>query len=85
MTNFEILATETALKGYEYNGANLYTFHEWKKLGYSVKKGEKAFLKTQLWKHTTKTLDDGSIKNNLFLTTAVLFTLEQVEPIKEVK
>lgn len=32
----------------------LHTFPEWKRLGYSVKKGEKAAVAVHLWKYTTK-------------------------------
>lgn len=32
----------------------IHTFAEWKRLGYSVKKGEKACLHLYLWKYTTK-------------------------------
>lgn len=32
----------------------LHTFGEWKRMGYSVKKGETAALKTEIWKKSTK-------------------------------
>ena len=50
MSNKEILTTESALRGFIYTGDNLKTFAEWKKAGYTVIKGQKAFISTNLWK-----------------------------------
>ena len=79
MSNLEIISTECMMKGFNYDGENLFTFQEWKKRGYSVKKGEKAFLQTSIWKHTTKKNKDGKEETRMFLTKASLFTMNQVQ------
>lgn len=84
MTNVEIITAEAALIGYPYNGENLFTFQEWKERGYSVKKGEHAFIKTKLWKFkkVKDEQEDGEENEKRFvLATAALFTPEQVEKI----
>jgi len=67
----------------------LRTFAEWKKLGFSVKKGEKAALVSFIWKPkmSKKMLDDGIKEDgdsvvDYYWTKAHLFTDKQVEPIK---
>ena len=67
----------------------LRTFAEWKKLGYAVKKGEKAALTSFIWKPkmSKKVLDDGITEEgdsvvDYYWTKAHLFTDKQVEPIK---
>lgn len=57
MTNVEIIETTAAMMGFEYDGSNLRTFAEWKKVGYSVKKGETAFMKVDLWKPFAKKVE----------------------------
>lgn len=54
MTNFEIIGEVAETIGFDYDGSNLKTFAEWKKIGYQVKKGEKAFLKANIWQKSTK-------------------------------
>ena len=65
MTNTQIIFEALKLKGFSedqlltimnaYNGdLPFHTFAEWKARGYSVKKGEKAFLAVPLWKFTNK-------------------------------
>ena len=65
MTNNEIIYSEAIAAGiYTQEQADailasghalpIHTFPEWKRLGYSVKKGEKAAIKTRLWKYTTQ-------------------------------
>jgi hypothetical protein len=54
MTNFEIIAEVAETMEFDYDGSNLKTFAEWKKLGYQVKKGETAFLKANIWRKSTK-------------------------------
>ena len=51
MTNFEIITEYIEQNGidFDYDGNNLNTFQAWKKQGYSVKKGETAFIKVDLW------------------------------------
>ncbi|MBS5307742.1 ArdC family protein [Clostridium sp.] len=79
MSNREIISTEAMLRGFEYTGDNLFTFQEWKNRGYSVKKGEKAFLQTSIWKRTTKKDKDGKEISKMFMTKASLFTIDQVQ------
>jgi hypothetical protein len=67
----------------------LYTFQEWKKRGYYVKRGEKARLICNLWKHNapkTKTDENGRevtiIPKRAFNgVKAFLFTPDQVAPL----
>lgn len=83
MSNKEIIATEAMLKGIEYDGNNLFTFQEWKKRGYSVKKGEKAAVKTSIWKHVVREDKEGNKIKKMFLTSASLFYIDQVQLIKK--
>lgn len=65
----------------------LHTFAEWKRLGYSVKKGAKAVITTYLWKFAKKTetvpqpdKEDVEIDtSHYYKTKAYLFNLDQVE------
>ena len=86
-TNKELLKLACMEVGYLYDGENLFTYNEWKKRGYQVKKGEKCFLKTRLWKtvpHKKDNKDNNQDEkeNKCLMTTACLFTIDQVEPIK---
>lgn len=81
MSNKEILATEAMLKGFIYNGSNLKTFQEWKKAGYTVEKGQKAFISTRLWKQIVKKDKDGKEVSKMILVKAALFTENQVKKI----
>ena len=100
MTNFEIIAEyiEQNEIDFDYNGLNLQTFAAWKKEGLSVKKGEKAFMKVDLWtcKLVEEKDEEGKIvidektkkpkmKKKFFLKSAALFTEAQVEKKKEKK
>lgn len=76
---------------YIMNGLRLpiHTFSEWKNHGYIVKKGEHAALVVSIWKPKTrkqkkdeKTVDAKEENSGFFLTTAYLFTKQQVEAIK---
>lgn len=89
MTNREIIATECGMLGIEYDD-NIYSFAEWKKKGYSVKKGQKAIIKTGLWticsaKEVLKNEDGtpaGEQKvNKFFMKTTALFHESQVEKL----
>lgn len=66
----------------------IHTFAEWKSCGYMVKKGEHAALTVSIWKPKTrkkkdeKTVDAKEENSGFFLTTAYLFTKQQVEAIK---
>lgn len=89
-TNYQIISEEANLHGYEYDGTNLKTFSEWKKAGYSVKKGEKAFIKVGLWKPVTvkekdeKTGEEKEVRQ-FIMKTSFLFKPDQVQPLKEPK
>lgn len=76
---------------YIMNGLRLpiHTFAEWKSCGYMVKKGEHAALPVSIWKPKTrkqkkdeKNVDAKEENSGFFLTTAYLFTKQQVEAIK---
>lgn len=86
-----IFETANAM-GYEYDGENLKTFQEWQKAGYTVKKGEKAFMSLELWKPFEKKLVDENDKpiidektgkqkteTRFMLKMSHLFTPDQVE------
>lgn len=89
-TNHQIITEEANMIGFEYDGSNLKTFAEWKKVGMSVKKGEKATLKVGLWKPVTvkekdkKTGEEKEVRQ-FIKTTCFLFNPEQVQPLKEPK
>lgn len=82
--------SEEEAAAYIMNGLRLpiHTFSEWKNLGYMVKKGEHAALTVSIWKLKTrkkkdeKTVDAKEENSGFFLTTAYLFTKQQVEAIK---
>lgn len=84
MSNVEILINECTLKGFEYDGENLKTYQEWKKEGYQVQKGEKAFLQTKLWIPITRYNKETKKKEEHFIQkTSSLFTDKQVKKIKQ--
>ena len=100
MTNLEIITEYIEQNGidFDYDGNNLLTFAQWKKLGMSVKKGEKAFIKVDLW--TMKMVEEKDendkviidektgkpkMKKKFFLKSAALFTAAQVEKMKKGK
>ena len=68
----------------------IHTFAAWKKLGYIVKKGEKAVAKFAIWKYTEKQkpeeeltgnpIEDAPI-TNMFMKMSAFFTAGQVEKI----
>ena len=83
MSNKEIVFNEAMMRGFEYTGENLFTFQEWKKRGYSVIKGQKAFISTNLWKPVVKKdKETGKTENIMIMTKASLFTSEQVKKIE---
>ena len=85
--NREILEMECMLKGFQYDGENLFTYNEWKQRGYQVKKGEKCFIKTKLWKALKNKEDDKNSKEDssykFVMITSCLFTNNQVELINK--
>lgn len=88
VTNKELLELACMELDFMYDGENLFTYNEWKKRGYQVKKGEKCFIKTKLWKsvplknEVENNKDKQKNDNKCIMTTACLFTINQVEPIK---
>lgn len=63
----------------------IHTFTVWKDLGFSVKKGEKAISKLDIWKYTNKKkeeTEEAEGKDHVFRKTAFFFSLSQVEPLK---
>lgn len=100
MTNFQIITdaaiqagifTEEQAAAILSTGHNLplRTFAEWKRLGFTVKKGEKARLKVEIWKksnktQTAETKDGNEIEidtSRFYKKLSHFFTLEQVERI----
>lgn len=79
------LMTKEQVQDYLESGNSLpiHTYGEWKRLGYQVKKGEKAVMQVALWKRTKKENEDGTIDTNMFLQTAYMFSFEQVEEAKK--
>jgi antirestriction protein ArdC len=100
MTNLEIITEyiEQNEIDFDYNGMNLLTFQQWKKEGMSVKKGETAYLKIDLW---TMKLEDEKDENGkvildektkkpkkvkkFYKKSSALFTEDQVEKVKKSK
>jgi antirestriction protein ArdC len=88
MSNREIIANELLFRGinFPYDGNNLLTYQEWKKRGFYVRKGEKAFLQVPLWTPCQKVIEkDGKeeIQTYFIMKKASLFTHEQVERIAQ--
>lgn len=74
----------------------IHTFPEWLRMGYGVKKGEKAAIKTRLWKYTTKPTKaareaaelagkEPDADPHYYLAPAYLFTAAQVQPTQDRK
>lgn len=98
MTNTEIIIQhlEENEIDFDYNGSNLLTFQQWKKKGYSVQKGETAFVKIDLWtfKEVVEKDENGKVimengkpkkEKKFFLKSAALFTADQVKKIEKKK
>ena len=100
MTNMEIVAHEAIVNkiytkeqiesmATTMQDLGLHTYGEWSKMGYQVRKGEKAKIATHLWKKSKKPeyeeAEDGKVKKNqrFYLCKAYLFTRDQVEKIEE--
>lgn len=68
----------------------IHTFQEWKRLGYAVRRGQKAVAFIQIWKYkepkkaddTTGTVAMTIEERSFFMKNAAFFTAEQVEPLK---
>lgn len=63
----------------------LHTFAEWKRLGYSVKKGEKARMRCDIWRKSNKKVQTAygeEVENDRFYKKlSHFFTIDQVEKI----
>lgn len=99
MTNFQIITDsaiatglyteERAIEIIQTEGElPLHTFAEWKRLGYSIRKGEHAKLVCFIWRHKSKTKevqqDDKTVEINessFYKTKAHFFDNTQVEKI----
>lgn len=100
MTNTEIitneilinkLMTKEELEEYintNFQLPNYLTYKQWQKKGYTVKKGEKAIIKTKLWIRTKKKIDkekeenDENIIEGFTLANTSLFGENQVEKLE---
>lgn len=79
MSNKEILAYECILAKIN---EEVYTYAELKKRGYQVKKGQKAVITTNVWKHTTKTnKETGEEANKMVMVKGSFFTISQCDKI----
>lgn len=84
MTNADIITNAKLLNGIT---EDAHTYAYWKKLGYQVKKGEKAKFKCQIWKYTSKKVEEKGEekeKSSMFMKMASFFTESQVEEIQGV-
>lgn len=85
MTNQQRVIQAAMESGLDVN-ETFYTYQEWKKRGYQVKKGEKASLKVELWipKKKKDKAEDNDQENKeethrFFTRVTSLFTSEQVK------
>ena len=68
----------------------IHTYNAWKRLGYQVKKGEKAIAKFAVWHWTSKKKkededEEKAVANGkCYMKMSAFFTDEQVEKIEEV-
>lgn len=90
MTNAEIIGRATVElieKGIIEETDEIHTFQVWKKLGYSVKRGEKSQIKFPIWKFVKdkKAKENEVGDDKMFMVTACFFTNKQVEKIKKIK
>lgn len=96
MTNLQIIANEVVTNNLlteaqveemimKYGQLPYKTFAEWKYLGYKIKKGSKAVIKTKLWKKVKekKAKEDEEDTTKFILVNASLFSADQVEKIVE--
>lgn len=64
----------------------IHTYKAWQRLGYQVRRGEKAITDLHIWKYTTKKLPDAVLgddeENKMFFTKAYFFAASQVEKIR---
>lgn len=100
MTNFQIITdaaiqagifTEDQVSAILSTGHQLplHTFAEWKRLGFTVKKGEKARLKVDIWKKSNKKITAENEKGEeieadtgrFYKKLSHFFTFDQVEKL----
>lgn len=69
----------------------IHTFAAWKKLGFTVKKGEHSSIKFPIWKYSEKAKKEEELTGNpiedapvgkMFMKMASFFTADQVEQIQ---
>lgn len=65
----------------------IHTYQAWKKLGFQVKRGEKAIAQFPVWKYSSKKIKDEATdeekeKGNCYLRTASFFKFSQVEKVE---
>ena len=65
----------------------IHTYEGWKRMGYQVKRHEKAIAQFPIWKHTSKTVKNKETgedenKENMFMKTASFFKMSQVEKVE---
>lgn len=89
MTNIQIITKEVIINKImtkeeieKVKTIPVHTYQYWKELGYQVRKGEKAAIKTKLWKQITVKTEDGGSAQKLILAAAALFTWKQVDKIE---
>lgn len=86
MKNVEIMEQYKMMNGIS-DSTELLSFQEWRKKGYSVKKGETSHHKVKLWKRVkTKTEDENGkevVKSGFIMKVTALFEVEQVEPLRK--
>jgi antirestriction protein ArdC len=82
MTNEDLISNAKLFYGID---EEAHTYAHWKTLGYQVKKGEKAKFKCQIWKCTSKKVEEKGEekeKSSMFMKVASFFTESQVEAIQ---
>lgn len=97
MTNFQIISNEAINNNIytkeeiesqiiNYGQLLIKTFAEWQKVGYAVKRGEKAKIKCLIWRHKNMNKEEEDKEptesDGYYKTTAYLFTFEQVQKVK---
>lgn len=65
----------------------VHTYAEWQRTGYQVQKGQKAKIKTMLWKPVTKKAktENEEDETKMIMVKASLFTADQVAKIETLK
>ena len=63
----------------------IHTYNAWQRLGYQVKRGEKAVCDLHIWKYAVKKNPDAAIvedeESKMYFTKAYFFSASQVEKI----